>query len=68
MTVAITSKLNEIQSNINSLQSTIASSQNDYSTYYERIIDIQREQANDWSNYVNTGKAPSGWFGSPKSY
>jgi len=68
MTSAITSKLNDIQNNISSLQSTVASSQNDYSMVLERQADLMREQANDWSKYVNTGKAPKGWFGSPKSY
>lgn len=70
MTSAITNKLNNIQNNISNLQSEISSSQadNDYSMYYEQMIDIQREQASDWSTYVNTGKGPKGWFGSPKSY
>lgn len=69
MTRAITNKLDNMQHNINNLQSAISSQrQNDYSNYYEQMIDLQREQANDWSRYVNTGKAPTGWFGSPKSY
>ena len=68
MSIALTNKLNEIQNNISNLQSTVASSQNDYSLYFESMVDIQREQAKGWSKYVNTGKAPSGWFGSPKSY
>lgn len=68
MTSAITNKLNDIQNNLSSLQSTIASSQNDYSMYFERIIDIQSSQANDWSNYVTNGIKPTGWLGSPNSY
>ncbi len=68
MTDAITNKLNDIQNNLSSMQSTIASSQNDYSMYFDRMIDLQREQANDWSRYVSTGKGPADWFGSPKVY
>ncbi|MDA3882611.1 MAG: hypothetical protein PF481_04965 [Bacteroidales bacterium] len=70
MTSAITSKLNDIQNDISNLETEISSSQaeNDYSSYYERIIDLQREQASDWSKYVNTGKGPKSWIGSPKSY
>ena len=69
MTTALTNKLNDIQKNISRLESAVsASQQNDYSMYYEQMIDLKREQANDWSKYVNSGKAPTGWFGSPKSY
>ena len=68
MTSAITSKLNDIQNNISSLQSTVASSQNDYSMYFERMIDIQSSQADDWSKWATDGTKPSGWFGSPNSY
>ena len=68
MTNAITSKLDQIQNNISSLQSTVASSQNDYSSYFERMIDIQSSQANDWSAWATDGTKPSGFFGSPNSY
>jgi len=68
----ISGNLNDIQNSISQLESTVMSSQNDYTYYFERMIDIQREQSNDWSEYVNTGRAPtegsSYWFSRPKRY
>lgn len=68
MRSALTSKLNEIQNNISSLQSTVASSQNDYSPWLEDMVNISRNQANDWAEWATNGTKPSGWFGSPNSY
>ncbi len=68
MTKAITSKLSDIQNNLSSLQSTVSASQNDYSSYFERMIDIQSQQSNDWSAWATDGTKPSGFFGSPNTY
>ncbi len=61
MTNALLNKMDQINRNIQSSQS-----ENSY--LLQGIYDIQKEQANDWSNFVNTGKGPTSIIGSPKTY
>lgn len=65
---SVESMSNVLLSKMNQINNSIQSSQSDNSYLLDKIYSVQKDQANDWSRFVNTGKGPKSIIGSPKRY